>query len=99
MDRAMGVIGVATGGYVVVPEVISGISKKLDIAAPCVPNPSILMYDLVEGVYSHSFTFNDITIILATISSSVIAVISVYKIFKGEKKKRRKEDWIDEIVK
>ena len=95
----MGVIGVATGGYVVVPEVINGISESMDLAIPCIANPSILMYDLVGGAYNHSFTFNDVTIILATVSSSIIAIISLYKILKGDKPKRRKEDkWIDTVV-
>ena len=95
----MAAVGVGTGGYVVVPEMLDGISEKLDVVVPCVTKPSILMYDISGGIYNHAFTFNDITIILATISSSLIAIIGLYKLIKGDSPKRRKEDkWIDTVV-
>lgn len=96
----MAVVGVGTGGYVVVPEMLEGISDKLEIAAPCVTKPSILMYDITGGIYNHAFTFNDVTIILATISSLLIATIGLYKLLKGDTPKRRKEDkFPDSVVK
>jgi hypothetical protein len=99
MDRVVGVVGVGSGGYVVVPEVLEGITEKIDFAVPCITKPSVLMYDITGGAYNHVFTFHDATIILATVSSFLIATIGLYKLLKGDKPKRRKEDkWIDTVV-
>ena len=94
----LGVVGVGTGSYVVVPEVLDGISEKLELTTQCITKPSIMMYDITGGIYNHAFTFNDVTIILATISSLLIAIMGLYKLLKGDKPKRRKEDKFPDSV-
>ena len=99
MDRLVALVGVGSGGYVVVPEMLQGVAENIEFSVPCVTKPSILMYDVMQDSYNHVFTINDITIIVATISTSLIAFIGLYKFIKGDTPKRRKEDkWIDSIV-
>ena len=86
------VLGVGSSGVVIVPEVVEAVSEAVKVKVVENQHPSVMTYDLTQGAYSLSFTIGDLITTLAICSTLIFLSITVYKLFKGEEPKRRKDD-------
>jgi len=86
------VIGVGSGAYVIVPEVVDLVNESVKV--PVVQNqpPSFMTYDVTHGLYSYGFTVGDIVTTIAIICTMTFATLAIRKWLKGDEPKRRKDD-------
>ena len=92
MDRVVTTLGLSSSAVVIVPKALEEIEKNVTLVVAAVQKPSILMYDITKGAYSHIVTISDLIAVVATVCSLIFVTIAVNNWLRGYKPKRRKED-------